>query len=108
MTSAITAAVLFALGGIIVSAVALTKDEVNQGIYGHVAFYLYLLSIASILFGSLSGLTGLKWTVLIYVSLVWIVVGRVLTLLRYFKVMTYFQLVAGIITLAWIVFNIFS
>ncbi len=108
MRFAIIAAVLFGLGGIIVSAVALTKDEINQGMYGHVAFYLYIFSIASILFGSIAGLTGFKWTVLVYVSLGWIVVGRVLTFFRYFKVTTYFQLVAGIITMVWILVNTFS
>lgn len=100
--AAIIASVLFGLGGVVVSGVALTKDEIKQGLYGHAAFYFYLLSIASIAFGSIAGLTGLKWDILIYASLGWIIVGRVLTFMRYFKAATYFQFIAGIILVIWI------
>ncbi len=105
MLFAIIVAIAFAVGGVVLSFKALKKDEITQGLYGHVAFFLFMFSIGSLSFGSFVGIKGFTWNLLIFTTLGWIIIGRILTAFRLFKIVTYLHIIAGSITIIWTVIN---
>ncbi|TET54979.1 MAG: hypothetical protein E3J54_01015 [Actinobacteria bacterium] len=102
MIWALVIGTLLAITGVYVTYISVKKDAVKQGLYGHLSFYLYLLADASLIIAVVSGLNNVLWPVLIFITLGWLFIGRILTFLRLFKELTYLHLAAGIITVIWI------
>jgi len=98
---------IFVMGGIIVSAYSLKLDAIKQGLYGHLAFYLYLFGVGVLALGFNSGLNGSLWQALIFLTFGWLFVGRILTFLKLFREQTLLHLAGGIATMLWIIINIF-
>lgn len=106
MITVILASLIFTASGIAVSAYALRKDSVQQGLYGHLVFYLYLLAIGAVILGILYGLSGFEWKALVFITFGWLFIGRILTFMRLFKELTYLHLAGGIILVVWIIANL--
>jgi len=100
------ASFIFVVGGIIVSAYSLRLDAIKQGLYGHLAFYLYLFGAGVLGIGFAGELNSSLWQALIFITFGWLFIGRILTFLKLFREQTLLHLAGGIATIVWIIVNI--